>query len=101
MSYWDGLDPKYSVILCDIWGVVHDGVSLYPNAAKRLREWREQGRKVTVLVVAGVLVAHLFDLLTQTLQFLGTDLDFPLLVPDALPVGSGHGLSLVGHRVGC
>ena len=35
MSYWDALPARYSVILCDIWGVVHDGVNLYPNAAER------------------------------------------------------------------
>ena len=52
MSYWDTLDPKYSVILCDIWGVVHDGVHLYPNAAERLREWRGQGRKVILITNA-------------------------------------------------
>jgi HAD superfamily hydrolase (TIGR01459 family) len=52
MSFWDSLDPKYSVILCDIWGVVHDGVQLYPNAAERLREWREQGRKVILITNA-------------------------------------------------
>ena len=52
MSYWDKLDPKYSVILCDIWGVVHDGVSLYPNAAQRLRQWRGQGRKVILITNA-------------------------------------------------
>jgi len=28
MSYWDLLDPKYRLILCDVWGVVHDGVDL-------------------------------------------------------------------------
>ena len=28
MSYWDSLDPKYRLILCDVWGVVHDGVNL-------------------------------------------------------------------------
>ena len=32
MSFWDSLDPRYRLILCDIWGVVHDGVSLYPGA---------------------------------------------------------------------
>ena len=52
MSFWDGLDPKYSVILCDIWGVVHDGVHLYPNAAERLREWRGQGRKIILITNA-------------------------------------------------
>jgi HAD superfamily hydrolase (TIGR01459 family) len=52
MSYWDTLDPKYSVILCDIWGVVHDGLSLYPNAIERLRQWRGQGRKVILITNA-------------------------------------------------
>ena len=52
MRFWDGLDPRYSVILCDIWGVVHDGVNLYPNAAERLRDWRSQGRKVILITNA-------------------------------------------------
>lgn len=52
MSYWDSLDPKYSVILCDIWGVVHDGVRLYPGAAERLCEWRAQGRQVILITNA-------------------------------------------------
>jgi HAD superfamily hydrolase (TIGR01459 family) len=52
MSYWDRLDPKYRVILCDVWGVVHDGVSLYPNAAERLAEWRGEGRQVILLTNA-------------------------------------------------
>jgi len=52
MTFWDTLDPKYSVILCDIWGVVHDGVELYPNASERLCEWRGQGRKVILITNA-------------------------------------------------
>jgi len=52
MSFWDTLDPKYSVILCDIWGVVHDGVQLYPASAERLRQWRGQGRKVILITNA-------------------------------------------------
>jgi HAD superfamily hydrolase (TIGR01459 family) len=52
MSFWETLDPKYSLILCDIWGVVHDGVDLYPGSADRLREWREQGRKVILITNA-------------------------------------------------
>lgn len=52
MTFWDNLDPKYSVILCDIWGVVHDGVRLYPKAAERLCEWRSQGRKVILITNA-------------------------------------------------
>ena len=52
MSYWDTLDPKYRLILCDIWGVVHDGVNLYPNAAERLRSWRDEGRCVVLITNA-------------------------------------------------
>ena len=52
MSYWDGLDPKYRLILCDIWGVLHDGVNLYANAAERLRQWRGDGRSVILITNA-------------------------------------------------
>ena len=52
MNYWDSLDPKYRLILCDIWGVVHDGVTLYPGAKDRLRKWREQGRCVILVTNA-------------------------------------------------
>lgn len=52
MSFWDGLDGRYRAILCDIWGVVHDGVQLYPNAAERLRQWRREGRFVVLITNA-------------------------------------------------
>jgi HAD superfamily hydrolase (TIGR01459 family) len=52
MSFWDALDSRYRLILCDIWGVVHDGVDLYPNAAERLRQWREQARCVVLVTNA-------------------------------------------------
>lgn len=52
MSFLDALDPKYRLILCDIWGVVHDGVTLYPGAAERLPKWREEGRCVALITNA-------------------------------------------------
>jgi HAD superfamily hydrolase (TIGR01459 family) len=52
MSFWANLDSKYRLILCDIWGVVHDGVELYPGAAERLRNWREDGRCVVLITNA-------------------------------------------------
>src|SRR5216110_3325746 len=52
MNYWESLDPKYRLILCDIWGVVHDGVNLYPGAAERLRQWRNEGRSVVLITNA-------------------------------------------------
>jgi HAD superfamily hydrolase (TIGR01459 family) len=52
MKFWDGLNPKYRLILCDVWGVLHDGVHLYPGAAERLRQWRQEGRCVLLLTNA-------------------------------------------------
>jgi len=52
MSLLEELDPKYRLILCDIWGVVHDGVTLYPGAAERLSRWRDEGRIVILITNA-------------------------------------------------
>ncbi|HUE78904.1 MAG TPA: TIGR01459 family HAD-type hydrolase [Sphingomicrobium sp.] len=52
MSFFDGLDPRYRLILCDIWGCVHNGVNLYPGAADRLRGWRREGRAVVLITNA-------------------------------------------------
>lgn len=52
MSFWETLDPRYRVILCDVWGVIHDGVALYSGVAERLRQWRREGRTVILLTNA-------------------------------------------------
>lgn len=48
----DTLDPKYRVILCDIWGCIHDGISLYPGVVERLRRWKDEGRTVVLVTNA-------------------------------------------------
>jgi HAD superfamily hydrolase (TIGR01459 family) len=45
----DEVEQQYRVILCDIWGCIHDGVRLYPGAEARLRRWRGEGR-TTILI---------------------------------------------------
>lgn len=52
MSYFDTLDPQYRLILCDVWGVIHNGVALYPGVPERLRQWRDQGRCVALITNA-------------------------------------------------
>ncbi|MFL6763302.1 MAG: TIGR01459 family HAD-type hydrolase [Sphingomicrobium sp.] len=52
MSVLDTLDPKYRLVLCDIWGVVHDGVTLYGGAERRLAQWRREGRCVALITNA-------------------------------------------------
>lgn len=52
MHFLDSLDPKYRFILCDLWGVVHNGVQLHPGAARRLSQWQAQGRSVVLITNA-------------------------------------------------
>lgn len=41
-------DP-YDVLICDVWGVLHDGTAAYPGAEEALRAWRAAGRRVILL----------------------------------------------------
>lgn len=52
MDSLENLDPKYLVILCDIWGVVHDGGRLFPGAQERLLRWKGEGRHIVLLTNA-------------------------------------------------
>ncbi len=51
-SFWETLDPRYRVILCDVWGVIHNGKQIYPGADRRLVRWREEGRCVVLVTNA-------------------------------------------------
>lgn len=46
------LDTKYHAILCDIWGVVHDGGELLPGVVERLLRWKDEGRHIILLTNA-------------------------------------------------
>lgn len=46
------LPARYQVILCDIWGCVHDGVRAHASAVALLRDWRAQGRTIVLLTNA-------------------------------------------------
>jgi HAD superfamily hydrolase (TIGR01459 family) len=52
VNFLAALPDRYRLILCDIWGVVHDGVDLYPGSADRLRQWRGEGRTVILITNA-------------------------------------------------
>ena len=40
------LPSRYRVILCDLWGVVHDGYTVFPGVVERLRRLKGEGRTV-------------------------------------------------------
>mgnify|MGYP001627849551 CR=1 FL=1 len=43
------ISDRYDVLLCDLWGCVHDGVAVYPEAIPALRAFREAGKIVVLL----------------------------------------------------
>lgn len=52
MTGLDDLDPRYTTILCDVWGVLHDGGELFPGVKERLLRWAKEGRQVVLLTNA-------------------------------------------------
>jgi HAD superfamily hydrolase (TIGR01459 family) len=48
----DGLEPltkTYDVLLCDIWGVIHNGREAFPAACQALSRWREEVGPVVLI----------------------------------------------------
>ena len=43
---------SYDVLLCDVWGVVHNGVAATPNACDALRLFRARGGTVVLITNA-------------------------------------------------
>lgn len=52
LSSLDTVLDRYDAILCDVWGVIHNGRRIYPRAASALRRAREAGK--IVLLVSNV-----------------------------------------------
>ncbi len=52
MDFPDGLSAlsdRYDVVLCDVWGVIHNGVRSFPGACEALTEWgRSKGPVVLI-----------------------------------------------------
>lgn len=45
----DALFPRYDALLCDVWGVVHNGETHFPAAAAALKRAREAGLAVVLI----------------------------------------------------
>jgi HAD superfamily hydrolase (TIGR01459 family) len=43
---------RYDVVLCDVWGVVHNGMQHYPDAVGALARFRERGGAVVLITNA-------------------------------------------------
>ena len=100
------LDDKYDVILSDVWGVLHNGVSAYKEAATALAGMRAAGKTVILItnsprrkqgvvaqletlgitsdsydevVTSGELTRRLIEKAPKKVFFLGPDRDLQLL----------------------
>jgi len=60
----DEIAPRYDAILCDVWGVIHNGVEVFAPACAALRRFRAAGKPV-------VLVTNAPRLSAEVLAFLG------------------------------
>jgi HAD superfamily hydrolase (TIGR01459 family) len=52
MRHLDGIGPladAYDGFILDLWGVIHDGVKLYPNARATLEALRARGKRIVML----------------------------------------------------
>ncbi len=45
-------DASYDVVLCDVWGVIHNGQARYPAACNALRRFRDKGGTVILITNA-------------------------------------------------
>lgn len=46
------LADRYDAVLCDVWGVLHNGIAAFPGAPEALIEYRRGGGKVVLLTNA-------------------------------------------------
>jgi len=49
LSHFSDLVPDYDVLLCDVWGVVHNGLVAFPRACDALMRARAMGKTVVYI----------------------------------------------------
>lgn len=52
ISALSDVEPAPQALLCDLWGVLHDGIKVFPAAAEALTAYRARGGKVLLLTNA-------------------------------------------------
>ncbi|CAL9919130.1 HAD superfamily protein involved in N-acetyl-glucosamine catabolism [Candidatus Liberibacter solanacearum] len=100
------ISPFYDIILCDVWGVLHNGQKLFPGSIPALQKARENGLKIILLtnsprpsanvishiqslgssqkfwddmITSGDLTHHLLAKESHNIFFIGPDRDCVLL----------------------
>jgi HAD superfamily hydrolase (TIGR01459 family) len=52
------LAPSYDALICDVWGVIHDGKTAHPAAAEALKQFRQKHGPVVLLTNAPRLTSE-------------------------------------------
>ena len=51
-DHFELLAGRYDVLLCDVWGVVHNSIVAFPHAADALARFRQTGGAVVLITNA-------------------------------------------------
>jgi HAD superfamily hydrolase (TIGR01459 family) len=86
------LASGYRALLCDVWGVVHNGVAAFPEAGDALRRYRAAGGKVLMLTNAPRRRQNVVDMLDA--------LGFPREAYDDVVTSGETGRDLLRERPG-
>jgi len=87
------LAGKYDLIFCDIWGVVHGGAEVFPEAAAALMQFRADGGSV-------ILISNASRLGTSVVSHL-EELKMPSTAYDALITSGDVTRDLIALRGSC
>jgi len=52
LDHFAPLAPRYDGLLCDVWGVVHNGVAAFPKPCEALARFRAGGGRVVLITNA-------------------------------------------------
>jgi HAD superfamily hydrolase (TIGR01459 family) len=52
LPHFSAIAPDYDVLLCDVWGVVHNGIAAFPEACDALMRARARGAAVVLITNA-------------------------------------------------
>ena len=81
---------RYDVVLCDVWGVVHNGMQHYPDAVGALARFRERGGAVVLITNAPRPASGIERMLRR--------LEVPITADDAIVSSGDVTVSLMLER---
>jgi HAD superfamily hydrolase (TIGR01459 family) len=91
-AHFSALAPAYDVVLCDVWGVVHNSVVAFTEACTALMQFRRQGGTVVLITNAprpSEVVMTILD-----------DLDVPRAAYDAIVSSGDVTRAIIAARAG-